>query len=93
MHCNGDGVNLCGEVEEGSNEEVEEKPIRELLPGIYRFILRHILFRHIFFCQKYFFDIYSGTVDDFRVQTDLPGEGQAVHNKGGCEPVEVPEEK
>ena len=49
---NGDGNNLCGEVEEGSNEEVEEKPIRELLPGIYRFILRHILFRHIFFCQK-----------------------------------------
>ena len=34
MDCNGDGVNLCGEVEEGSNEEVEEKPIRELLPGI-----------------------------------------------------------
>ena len=38
-------------------------------------------------------DIYSGTVDDFRVQPDLPGEGQAVHDEGGCEPVEVPEEK
>ena len=51
------------------------------------------LFRHILFLPKVIFDIYSGTVDDFRVQTDLPGEGQAVHDKGGCEPVEVPEKK
>ena len=34
-HVNDGGdENLCREVKEGSNEEVEEKPVRELLPEI-----------------------------------------------------------
>ena len=29
---NGDGDDLCGEVKESSNEEVEEEPVSQLLP-------------------------------------------------------------
>ena len=51
-------INLCGEVKEGSNEEVEEKPVGQLLSEILGFILSfcqetYLIFSGIFaICQK-----------------------------------------